>query len=64
VEHTTQRVKYALESELVEGLDLVGGCFSQGRADGEEHCPEVELHVCAAEPAHQVRHGNAQMKDG
>jgi hypothetical protein len=57
-------VKSALESELVEGLDLVGCCFSQGRADGEEHCPEVELHVCAAEPAHHVRDGNAQMKDG
>jgi len=64
VDHTTQRVKYALESELVEGLDLVGGCFSQGRADGEEQCAEVELHVCAAEPAHQVQDGNAEMKDG
>jgi len=63
VEHTTQRVKSALESEPVEGLDLVGCCFSQGRADGEEQCAEVELNVCAAEPAHQVRDGNAQMKD-
>jgi len=63
VEHTTQRVKSALESELVEGLDLVGCCFSQRRADGEEQCPEVELNVCAAEPPHQVRDGNAEMND-
>ena len=64
MDHTTQRVKCALENELVEGLDLVGGCVSQWRADGEEECAEVELNVCAAEPAHQVRDGNAFMKDG
>ena len=64
MDHTSQRVKNALDSELGEDLDLVGGCFSQGRADREEQCAEVELHVCAAEPAHQVRDGNAHMKDG
>ena len=63
MDHTSQRVKSALESELGEDLDLFGGCFSQWRAVGEEQCAEVELHVCAAEPAHQVREGNALMKD-
>ena len=64
MDHTSQRVKNALDSELGEDLDLVGGCFSQWRADGEEQCAEVELNVCAAEPAHQVRDGNALTKDG
>ena len=64
VENTKQRLKSALSSELVESLDLIGGCYSQKRAGGEEHCAEVEQDVCTAEPAHQVRDGNATMKDG
>ena len=63
MDHTTHRVKNTLESEVGEDLGLVGGCFSQWRACGEEQCAEVELNVCAAEPAHQVRDGNAVMKD-
>ena len=63
MDHTSQHVKNARESELGDDLDLVGGCFSQWRAFGEEQCAEVELNVCAAEPAHQVRDGNASMED-